>query len=99
MSTGAYRASLLTGIFRGIFILASIVFICNICAFAQLSTTSTITGTVTDSSGALVPAATITITNDATKVSLQTHSNGRGVFVAPDLNVATYSVTIAKAGF
>ncbi len=99
MSTGACRASLLTSIFRGIFIFAAIVFMCNICAYAQLSTTSTITGTVTDSSGALVPAATITITNDATKVSLQTHSNGRGVYVAPGLNVATYSVTIAKAGF
>ena len=99
MSTGMCRASLLTSIFRGIFILAAIVFLCNICSFAQLSTASTITGTVTDSSGALVPAATVTITNDATKVSLQTHSNGRGVYVAPDLNVATYSVTIARAGF
>jgi len=93
------RVSLLSGIFRGIIVLALIVFTCNIGAFAQLSATATITGTVTDSNGALVPAATVTITDDATSVSLKTQSNGRGVYVAPDLNVATYSITIAKAGF
>jgi hypothetical protein len=100
MTAAARRVSLLSSIFRGIFVLALIVFFsCSIGAFAQLSTTATITGTVTDSSGALVPAATVTITNDATKVALKTQSNGRGVFVAPELNVATYSITIAKKGF
>jgi hypothetical protein len=99
MTAAVRRVSLLSGIFRGIIVLALIVFTCNIGAFAQLSATATITGTVTDSNGALVPAATVTITDDATSVSLKTQSNGRGVYVAPDLNVATYSITIAKAGF
>ena len=99
MSAAARRVSLLSGIFRGIFVLALVVFTCNIGAFAQLSARATITGTVTDSSGAVVPGAAVTITNDATKVSLKTQSNGRGVFVAPELNVATYSITIAKKGF
>ena len=65
---------------------------------AQLSTRATITGTVTDSSGAVVPGASVTITDDATKVSVKTQSNGSGSYVAPELNVATYSVTIAKSG-
>jgi hypothetical protein len=99
MSAAARRVSLLSGIFRGIFVLALIVFTCNIGAFAQLSARATITGTVTDSSGAVVPGAAVTITNDATNVSLKTQSNGRGVFVAPELSVATYSITIAKKGF
>ena len=99
MSTGACRASLLSGIIRGIFVLALFAFTCNICAFAQLSATATINGTVTDSTGALVTGAVVTITNDATNVSTKTQSNGRGVFVAPNLNVATYSITIAKKGF
>ena len=99
MIAAARRVSLLSGIFRGIFVLALVVFTCNIGAFAQLSARATITGTVTDSSGAVVPGATVTITNDATNVSLKTQSNGRGVFVAPELNVATYSITIAKKGF
>ncbi len=66
---------------------------------AQLSTRATITGTVTDSMGAVVPAATVTITDDSTKVAIKTQSNGDGAYVAPGLNVATYTVTFAKAGF
>jgi Carboxypeptidase regulatory-like domain/TonB-dependent Receptor Plug Domain len=67
--------------------------------YAQLSTRATITGTVADSSGAVVEGATVTITNDATKVSVETESNKDGSFVKPGLGIATYSVTIAKAGF
>lgn len=67
--------------------------------YAQLSTRATITGTVTDSSGAVVPGATVTITNDATKVAVETQSNNDGSYVTPGLGIATYSVTIAKAGF
>src|SRR5580704_926461 len=37
--------------------------------FAQLSTTATITGTVTDSAGAIVPDATVTIVDEATKTA------------------------------
>jgi len=66
---------------------------------AQLSTRAAITGTVTDSSGAVVPDATVTITDNATQVSVKTRSNGSGTYVASDLNVATYSITIAKSGF
>jgi len=100
MTTSVRQVSLLSGIIRGTFVLFLIVFFtCSIGALAQLSTTATITGTVTDSSGAVVSGAAVTITNDATKVSTKTESNGNGVFVAPGLNVATYSITIAKAGF
>jgi hypothetical protein len=66
---------------------------------AQLSTRATITGTVTDSTGAVLPDATVTITDNATKVAVQTHSNGDGSYVSPGLTVSTYSVTFAKAGF
>ncbi len=66
---------------------------------AQLSTRATITGTVTDASGAVVPGAAVTITDNATKVSTKTETNSVGVFVAPNLDVAVYSVTFAKSGF
>jgi hypothetical protein len=66
---------------------------------AQLSTRATITGTVTDSSGAVVPGATVTITDDSTKVAIKTQSNSDGNYVAPGLSVATYSVSFAKTGF
>jgi hypothetical protein len=67
--------------------------------FAQLSTRATISGTVTDSSGAVVEGATISIINDATKVVAEAQSNKDGSYVMPGLGVATYSVTISKAGF
>jgi hypothetical protein len=66
---------------------------------AQLSTRATITGTVTDSAGAVVQGATVTITDDATKVATKTQTNNDGVYVAPGLTVDIYTVTFAKAGF
>jgi len=54
---------------------------------------------VTDVSGAVVPGAAVTITDDSTKVAINTQTNGAGVYVASGLNVATFTVTIAKAGF
>src|ERR1035438_2364430 len=66
---------------------------------AQLSTLATITGIVTDPSGAVVAGASVTFTDDATKVEIKTESNGSGSYVSPGLTVSTYSVTIAKAGF
>ena len=66
---------------------------------AQLSTRATITGTVTDATGAVVQGAQVTITEDSTKVAVQTQSNKDGSYNAPGLGVGTYSVTITKAGF
>ena len=66
---------------------------------AQLSTRGTITGTVTDASGAVVQGAAVTITDEATKVAVMTKSNGDGTYVSPGLTASTYSITIAKTGF
>ncbi len=66
---------------------------------AQISTRSTITGTVTDTTGAVVSGATVTITDTLTKVTTQAVSNGSGTYLVTDLINGIYSVTIAKAGF
>ena len=66
---------------------------------AQLSTSATITGTVTDETGAVVPGATVTIQDLDTKSSQTTTSNSDGTYVVPGLNVGNYSVGITKAGF
>ena len=59
-----------------------------------------ISGTVTDSQGAVVPDARVTITNEATGVSRPPIStNGAGFYVADALPVGTYSVTVEKNGF
>jgi Carboxypeptidase regulatory-like domain/TonB-dependent Receptor Plug Domain len=67
--------------------------------YAQLSTRATITGTVTDGTGAVVPGAKVTITDDATKVATVTETNGSGSYNISGLTVSTYSIGIVKTGF
>src|SRR5260221_82105 len=58
-----------------------------------------ITGTVTDSKGAAVPGATITITNIATNKSVVLTSSGEGSFTAPTLDPALYNIKVEAANF
>lgn len=59
----------------------------------------TITGTVTDSTGAAVPGAAVTATNTSTNAASAVTSSREGVFVIPALPPGTYRVTIEKTGF
>jgi hypothetical protein len=54
---------------------------------------------VTDPSGALVPDAKVTITNDATQVSSSLSKGDSGLYTFPSLNVGTYTVVVEKQGF
>ncbi len=67
-------------------------------AFGQTST-SQISGTVTDSSGAVIPNATVTATNEATGVKYTQVTTGAGVYAFPSLPVGAYTVTVEMAGF
>jgi Carboxypeptidase regulatory-like domain/TonB-dependent Receptor Plug Domain len=58
-----------------------------------------ISGTVTDPSGAVVAKAKVTITNEATKVKAASETDESGFYVAPNLIVGSYSVTIEQKGF
>jgi hypothetical protein len=62
-------------------------------------TSSRVTGTVLDQAGAAVPGATVTLTNEATKVSFNTDSSSSGNYVFDSVQVGTYTVTIEKQGF
>ena len=63
------------------------------------SPTAGITGRVTDANGAVVPGATIKVTNLATNITQQTVSNDAGDFVLPYLNPAAYSLEAQASGF
>lgn len=58
-----------------------------------------ISGTVTDQTGAVVPFAKVTITNQETKLARTFKTDDKGFYVAPELQVGTYSVTAEERGF
>ncbi len=58
-----------------------------------------ITGTVTDSTGAAVPKATVTATNVNTKVSAVAETNALGYYNLPYLPIGEYAVRVEKPGF
>jgi hypothetical protein len=66
--------------------------------FAQ-SDSSSLTGSVTDVSGALVPDAKITVRDNATNAERSITSNESGSFTLTNLAPGDYSVRVEKAGF
>jgi hypothetical protein len=60
---------------------------------------ATITGFVTDSSGALVPNAAITLTNPATGQTRETVSNSAGAYRFAGVGVGTYTLDVVASGF
>jgi len=77
--------------------------VCLIVCFAALafgqSERGTITGAVHDQSGALIPAASVIITNMATNVAVHVTSNDAGEFTVPNLSPGSYLVRVEKQGF
>jgi hypothetical protein len=73
--------------------------LCPILSRAQ-ELTATLSGTVADSSGALVPSATVTITeNGVNGVAREIKSDGNGRYVAANLPAGTYTVKVVATGF
>src|SRR5712691_3984269 len=68
-------------------------------AWSQASYTAQIRGVVKDQSGALVANATVTITNDATGISVTAHSDGHGLYILTGLRPAVYTIKVDSAGF
>src|SRR5260370_26167200 len=69
-----------------------------ITAFAQ-SASATLSGTVEDTNGAVIPGVTITVTNNGTGAQRQTTTNAEGYFVVPLLPPSRYQITAQNQGF
>ena len=59
----------------------------------------TVTGRVTDSTGAIIPGASVTVTNVATGVAATATTNETGTYTVPYLMPGNYSVTFELIGF
>ena len=66
---------------------------------AQTAGEGSVTGTVSDSTGAVVPNAHVTATNAATHISTETKTDSAGLYSIAPLPVGTYSVTITAKGY
>ncbi len=60
---------------------------------------ATLSGTVMDRSGAVVPAVEVHVTNSDTNVSVSTMTNNSGVYVVPSLKPGRYRLAVTKQGF
>ena len=71
------------------------------CAPAAMAQTfrGSIQGTITDSSGAVVPGAQVKVISKAIGFSRTLEANDRGEYVASELPLGTYSVTVEMNGF
>jgi carboxypeptidase family protein/TonB-dependent receptor-like protein len=70
------------------------------CANASAQTVnSTVTGVVRDTAGAVIPGAKVTLTDAATKLSVNTTTNGEGFYLFNDIRSGYYSVAVEATGF
>jgi hypothetical protein len=67
--------------------------------FGQGQDRGIITGLVTDKSGAAVPGATVTITDEATGVKTIVDTTSAGNFSTPPLVLGSYKVQVELTGF
>jgi hypothetical protein len=72
--------------------------LCSVLALAQ-STDATVSGTITDPTGAAIVNATVLATNTATGVVTQTSTNEAGVYTFQALTLGTYRFTAEHGGF
>jgi hypothetical protein len=71
----------------------------SVAAYGQIAGTASIQGTVTDTSGATVPQASVIATEVATQ-SRHTATTGRdGLYSFPNISIGTYTVQVAAPGF
>jgi hypothetical protein len=68
-------------------------------ALGQETSTGTVVGEVTDSSGALVPGVSVTLTDPSQGTKLAAVTNAAGKYIFASVPIGTYSITAAKSGF
>jgi hypothetical protein len=68
-------------------------------ALAQTGATSSLSGTVVDTSGGLIPGASINLKNDATGAEFDTVTDEQGIFLLPAVPPGTYTLTTTLMGF
>ena len=85
--------------FKGFILSFAIAVVVVVASFAQSAGTGTLVGTVTDSTGAVVGSARVTIVNNETAFVSNTATSAEGSYTAPYLAPGIYRLTVEAAGF
>ena len=91
------RSSLI--LFRSLAVLAIVLISLVATGRSQIAGTGSIQGTVVDSTGAVLPGAAITLTNNATQVKRTTVSGNDGLYSFPNIDIGTYVLSVTANGF
>ncbi len=78
-------------------LLIAVLLLFQLPVFGQVASGS-LSATVTDATGAVVPNAKVVLKNEATNVTRETISNGSGFFNFPAIQPGTYTVTVSSPG-
>src|SRR6266536_602644 len=62
-------------------------------------TTATLYGVVQDTSGAILPGVSVTVTHQGTNLTREAVTDGRGEFALPALPAGPYAIRIEISGF
>jgi hypothetical protein len=81
-----------------LFLVPLIVLLTATLAFAQGTSNTTISGTVTDTGGGTIPGASVVVKGEAGE-QFEAVTNADGVFAVPSVSAGTYRLTISLAGF
>jgi hypothetical protein len=68
-------------------------------AWAQGGASASLSGSVLDTDGGVVPGASVVVKNNATGVATTTITNTAGAFSVPALSAGTYTVSVSLSGF
>ena len=80
-------------------VLPAMLLIALLSGVAHAQSVGTISGTVTDSTGAIVPGVNVTIKSQGTGVERTVTTSGEGHYTAAILPIGTYTVGVAATGF
>jgi hypothetical protein len=80
------------------YLLATLFLVAGISAKAQFDNGSLV-GTVHDATGAVIPGAAVTVTNNATGIVAKATTNGSGDYEVPSLRVGIYTITASASGY
>ena len=78
--------------------LVAVLSVASVTAYAQIAN-GTITGRLTDISGAIVPGAQVTLIKADTGLTLKTQTNADGIYTFPALITGQYTLSAEQAGF